>query len=158
RTWASLATISMTRRTHSVLGQNQHGLLARPLPCALAKQHQLVRGLAGECLLRSVRPDNVNAVDPFCCPQPEMGPRIVAAQITVTRIDAPHPAVLAGLDGNFGAVRVSLESRIHGPNHEPVASLRRHIAVEPGRTGNLCDEQVQGAVVVDVSASQSTRN
>src|SRR5690348_10175795 len=87
-----------------------------------------------------------------------MNTRIIAAQIAVTRIDTPHPAAAAGLNRNLGSVGVALQSRVERPDDEPMALFRGNIAKEAGSTSNRRNQQVEGAIVIDVAAGQSARN
>src|SRR5207244_38063 len=87
--------------------------------------------------------------------QAEMGPRIVAAQIAGGGMDAPPPAAVACLHHNLGTVGVSLQGRVDGADHEPMAPFRSDIAIQAGWAGYGGHEQVQAAVVVDVPVSQT---
>src|SRR5262245_11956650 len=64
----------------------------------------LVRGAAGEGFSGPVRPEDVDGVHVTDRAQAEVRPRVVAAEVAVTRIDPPHPAAPAGPDRDLGAV------------------------------------------------------
>src|SRR5262249_53908972 len=82
-------------------------------------QHEfrpLVRGAAGEGFMGPVRPEHVDAVHVTDRTQAEVCPRVVAAQVAVTRVDPPHPAAPACPDRNLSTVGVALKGGVDGAN------------------------------------------
>src|SRR5262249_3549722 len=59
---------------------------------SLAEHDELVGRPAGKCLLGTVRPDHLKGVDALDRSQAEVGARVVAAQVTGSRVDPPQPA------------------------------------------------------------------
>src|SRR5262249_20081728 len=87
-----------------------------PFPLLQHDLRALVRAAAGAGFSLAVPPEDFDRVHTIDFAQAEVGPRVVAAQVAVTRVDPPYPALLAGPDRDLGAVGVTLQGRVDGAN------------------------------------------
>ena len=87
-------------------------------------------------------------------PKTEMGAGVVAALIARAGIDEALPGTIAGLHLDDGAVGIALERGIDRPHQQPMPLPRRHVAIQPRRSGRGGDQQVQIAVVVDIARAK----
>src|SRR5439155_13771034 len=91
----------------------------RLLALPFAKHDHPVRRLAGKRLLPSIWPYYLDGVNPFGRTQAKMGTRIVAAQVTVTRIEPAPPLPAAGAHGDLSTVGIATaQGRIDGPHEQ----------------------------------------
>src|SRR5436305_9671811 len=94
------------------------------LTFALSQHHHLIHRLSRKGLGRSVRPDDLDGLDTLRSSQAEVGARVVAAEVTISGINAAQPASSPGTDRDLCTVGIPPQSGIQGADEQPVTALR----------------------------------
>src|SRR5262245_55406175 len=84
-----------------------------------------------------------------------MAARIVAAAITVARIEQTPVRLAARAYRDFGSVGIAILLRQCCPDGQPVSLCRADVAQQLGRAADLRDEQIGSAVVVEIADGQA---
>src|SRR5262245_29215043 len=114
-----------------------------------------VRGTAAEGFPLAVGPEDLDGVHVAGLPQAEVQARVIAAEETAAGCQAAQPAAVRRSDSDLGAVGVAVEGGVHDAKDEPVAAVRGNVPVEASTSGDVGDEQIEGALVAEVADCQA---
>src|SRR5580765_5564278 len=82
------------------------------------QSHDLINRASGKCFICAIRPVPFNRIHARGCAQAEMSARVIATQITRSRMYPARPASFPDAHGDARAIRVPFQRRVNGTKQQ----------------------------------------
>src|SRR6266404_6916162 len=117
---------------------------------------QTIDSRTQEYLLRSGRPVDDDAVDPFMSPKAKVQPPVVLARESRTAVDNPPLPEISRLEHYLGADCAAIAARADELECDPVVGAVGIVAIQNGRLVLVCDNHIHRAAIQEVGERNRT--